>query len=602
MKKQVLDKNSQLYKYRHSLAHVMAQAVLSYFADAKQGDVKLGIGPPIDTGFYYDFMLPRPLEAEDLKEIEQRMKKIIKEKQTFERFVLPAQKAVEFLQQRGEEYKLELVKEFIEQGEEISFYTNGPFTDMCEGPHVEKTSDLPFKAFKLDSIAGAYWRGDEKNVMMTRIYGLAFETPEELVLFEKRRKLAQERDHRKLGRELDLFTISEDVGKGLPLWMPKGTAIRDSLEQLARETEFAYGYDRVATPHITQSKLYHISGHLPYYKDSMYPPMILDDEEYYLKPMNCPHHHTICKALIRSYRDLPLRLAEYGQVYRFERSGELAGLLRVRGMYMNDAHLYCDESHVRDELKKVMEMHKYYYDLFGLSNYWVRLSVHDQNKDKFVDNFDEWDKTVNLLRGVLQEIGIDYEEVAGEAAFYGPKIDFQVSNVVGREETASTNQLDFTSGPRFQLEYTGPDGQTRYPYIIHRAPLGTHERFISFLIEHYGGAFPTWLAPIQARVIPVAPEFFDYADKVRARLRQNSVRAEADLSNDSFSKKIRNGTVQKIPNLLIVGGNERDKEDVTLRRYGQKEQETFGVEAFAAWIADEIRLRRNSHPANPLEE
>ena len=597
MRKQSVDKESSLYKLRHSLAHVMAQAVLSFYPNAK-----LGIGPPIDTGFYYDFVLPKPLEAEELKNIEKKMRQIIKEKQTFERFVLPPDEALRFLEERGEEYKLELVKEFIAQGEDISFYTNGPFTDMCEGPHVEHTREIPEKSFALDTIAGAYWRGDEKNIMMTRIYGLAFETPEELQRFLKRRKLAQERDHRKLGRELDLFMISEEVGKGLPLWLPKGTALRDALEGLARETEFMHGYQRVATPHITQSELYHISGHLPYYKDSMYPPMVLEDGEYYLKPMNCPHHHMICKQLVRSYRDLPLRLAEYGQVYRFERSGELAGLLRVRGMAMNDAHIYCDESHVREELKKVMEMHKYYYELFGIKDYWVRLSVHDLGKDKFVENVEEWEKTVNLLREVLDEIGIRYEEVAGEAAFYGPKIDFQIANVVGREETASTNQLDFTSGGRFGLEYTGADGQRKTPYIIHRAPLGTHERFLSFLIEHYGGAFPTWLAPIQARVIPVAPEFFDYAESVRSRLHREGFRAEADLSSDSLGKKIRNGTVQKIPNLLVVGEREREQTEVTHRRYGQQEQGSVAFEEFVAWMHDEIRERRNSKPVNPMDE
>ncbi|MEM1009531.1 MAG: threonine--tRNA ligase, partial [Myxococcota bacterium] len=321
-----MDKQSPIYKLRHSLAHVMAQAVLSFYPDAQ-----LGIGPPIDTGFYYDFVLPEPLEESMLKKIEKRMKKIIREKQMFERFVLPPEEAVQWLKEQGEVYKGELVQEFIAEGEEISFYRNGPFTDMCEGPHVEHTMEIPQHCFQLDSIAGAYWRGDERNIMMTRIYGLAFESKEALDLFVKRRKLAQERDHRKLGQELSLFAIADEVGKGLPLWLPKGTAVRDALEELARETEFQYGYQRVVTPHITKSDLYYTSGHLPHYKESMYPPMQLDDqEEYYLKPMNCPHHHMICKKLIRSYRDLPLRIAEYGQVYRYEKSGELAGLLRVR--------------------------------------------------------------------------------------------------------------------------------------------------------------------------------------------------------------------------------------------------------------------------------
>ncbi len=596
MKKKELDHDDELYKIRHSLAHVMAQAVLSFYPEAK-----LGIGPPISTGFYYDFELPEPITPDDLKKIEKKMRSILQSGQTFKRFELPPEEAIKFLEERNEPYKVELCKEFIEAGEAISFYENGPFVDMCEGPHVEDLKSIHPKSFKLDSIAGAYWRGDEKNIMMTRIYGLAFKTPEELKRFIKQREIALERDHRKLNKELHYFLLSDEVGKGLPLWLPNGTAIRDSLEELAKETEFAYGYKRVATPHLTQSALYHKSGHLPHYKESMFPPMILDeDQEYYLKPMNCPHHHLICRQLLHSYRDLPLRLAEYGQVYRYERSGELAGLLRVRGMSMNDAHIYCDESQVKEELIAVMEMHKKYYDLFGLTNYWVRLSVHDKDKDKFVTNYEEWEKTVNYLREVLTELDIPFEEEQGEAAFYGPKIDFQVSNVVGREETASTNQLDFTSGHRFNLEYIGKDGNPKIPYIIHRAPLGTHERFISFLIEHYGGAFPTWLAPVQALVIPVAAEFFDYARRVQRELLDNRVRAEIDLSTETFRKKIRNGTVQKIPNILIVGNREREEESVTHRRYGIKEQKSLPLAEFIAWINDEIRLRRNSKPVNPL--
>ena len=597
MKKQAMDTNSTIYKIRHSLAHVMAQAVQSFYPD-----VKLGIGPPIQTGFYYDFVFSEPIAHEDLKKIEKKMKHIIKQNQKFGVFELPGDEAIKYLEERGEEYKVEMCKEFIDEGETITFWENGPFVDMCEGPHVEKTKDIPLGAFSLDTIAGAYWRGSEDNIMMTRIYGLAFETKEELETYKKRRKLAQERDHHKLGKELKYFTIADEVGKGLPLWLPNGMAIRESLEQLAKDTEFKYGYKRVATPHLTQSALYHTSGHLPYYAESMYPPMILDEnEEYYLKPMNCPHHHIIAKQLIQSYRDLPLRLAEYGQVYRFERSGELAGLLRVRGMSMNDAHIYCDESHLREELIAVMELHKYYYDLFGLSNYWVRLSVHDNDSGKFVSNAGEWDKTVGYLREILTDIGLPFEEEAGEAAFYGPKIDFQVSNVLGREETASTNQLDFTSGLRFGLEYADSEGNPQIPYIIHRAPLGTHERFISFLIEHYGGAFPTWLAPIQALVIPVAQNFYEYAEKVRTELFGNMIRAEVDLSTDSLNKKIRRGTVQKIPNILIVGEKEQTDGGVTLRRYGIKEQQSMSMEEFITWITEEISERRNSHPTNPLD-
>jgi threonyl-tRNA synthetase len=529
------------------------------------------------------------------------MRHLVKQNLVFERFELPGDEALKKLRDAGEPFKVEMCQEYLAAGEAISFYQSGKFVDMCEGPHVGRTNEIAGDAFELDTIAGAYWRGDEHNVMMTRIYGLAFETKEELELFKKRRAIAQERDHRRLGKELQIFHIAEEVGKGLPLWLPNGGAIRRELEKLAYECEFRHGYQFVNTPHITRGELYRISGHLEHYQDSMYPPMELDNENYYMKPMNCPHHHMIYRTIARSYRDLPLRLAEYGSVYRFEKSGELAGLLRVRGMTMNDAHLYVDEERVLHELIKVMELHKYYYDLFGLESYWIRLSVHDVAKDKFVDNAVLWEHTTKLMRHVLKEIGLPYEEVAGEAAFYGPKIDFQVSNVIGREETASTNQLDFTSGHRFALRYIGRDGHEKVPYIIHRAPLGTHERFIAFLLEHYGGAFPTWLAPVQVRIVPVSPDLYDYGEKLRAELHDRLVRVELDDSTDSFNKKIRNAATAKIPNVLVVGAREKEAQAITHRRYGVREQPTMPFAEFLAWLDDEIRLRRNTKPLNPLE-
>jgi threonyl-tRNA synthetase len=547
-------------------------------------------------------VFPTPITAEELPVIQAKMKEIIAQNVAFERYELPGDQALAKLEGSNEPYKVEMCREYLAAGEAISFYRSGPFTDMCEGPHVAASAEIPADAFELDSIAGAYWRGDERNVMMTRIYGLAFDTAEELDAYKKRRALAQERDHRKLGKELKIFHIAEEVGKGLPLWLPNGGAIRHELEKLAYEAEFRQGYQFVATPHITRGALYEISGHLEHYKDSMYPPMVLDDENYYMKPMNCPHHHMIYRQAAQSYRDLPLRLSEYGSVYRFEKSGELAGLLRVRGMTMNDAHLYVDDERVLDELGKVMELHKLYYDLFGLENYWVRLSMHDIAKDKFVDNVELWEKTIAMMRDVLKQIGLPYEEVAGEAAFYGPKIDFQVSNVIGREETASTNQLDFTSGQRFHLRYIGRDGHEKVPYIIHRAPLGTHERFISFLIEHYGGAFPTWLAPLQVLVVPVAPDLYEYAEKLRAALHDGLVRVAVDDSADSFNKKIRNAATSKIPNVLVIGKREKEAEAVTHRRYGVKEQRTLPFAEFVAWLDEEIRFRRNSRPINPLEK
>jgi len=589
--------DDKLYRLRHSLSHVLATAVKELHPQAQ-----LGIGPPIDTGFYYDFVFPTPLTLEDLPKLEKRMKHLVKQNIAFERFELPGDEALKKLETANEPFKVEMCREYLAAGEAISFYQSGPFVDMCEGPHVASTNEIPVDAFQLDSIAGAYWRGDEHNVMMTRIYGLAFATREELDLFKRRREIAQERDHRKLGKELQIFTIADEVGKGLPLWLPNGGAIRRELEKLAYEAEFRQEYKFVNTPHITRGELYAISGHLEHYKDSMYPPMELDDEQYFLKPMNCPHHHMIYRTVAHSYRDLPLRLSEYGSVYRFEKSGELAGLLRVRGMTMNDAHLYVDEERLLEELVKVMDLHKYYYDLFGMDNYWVRLSTHDLAKDKFVDNAALWESTIVIMRNVLKEIGLPYEEVAGEAAFYGPKIDFQVTNVIGREETASTNQLDFTSGQRFSLRYIGRDGRENVPYIIHRAPLGTHERFISFLIEHYGGAFPTWLAPLQVLIVPVAPEMYDYALALRKELHDRFVRVEVDDSHDSFNKKIRNAATAKIPNVLVIGGRERDNQAVTHRRYGVKEQQSMPFAEFLVWLDEEIRFRRNSRPLNPLEK
>jgi threonyl-tRNA synthetase len=434
-------------------------------------------------------------------------------------------------------------------------------------------------AFKLDSIAGSYWRGDSKRPMLTRIYGLAFPTENELKEFIKNRELALKRDHRKLGQELELFTIDEHVGKGLPLWLPNGTVIRDELEKFAKELEFKDGFVRVSTPNIANGELYKLSGHLQLYKDIMFPPMrsVEKDpdsppEEFYLKPMNCPHHHMIYLNRPRSYRELPLRLAEYGTCYRFEKSGQLAGLLRVRSLGMNDAHIYCTVDQVKEEIKKIVAMQEFYYKKLRLENVRVRLSLHDQDKEKFVQNEELWDRTENVLREILRELKVEYEEEAGEAAFYGPKLDYQTENVVGREETLSTIQLDFTAPERFNLEYTAADGTKQKPLVIHRAPLGTHERFISFLIERFGGAFPTWLAPVQVRIVPVADEFLPYAEKLSASLRGAMVRAEVDPSNDSFSKKVRTAITKKIPNIWIVGANEAKDQTVTWRRYAVEKQ------------------------------
>ena len=583
-----IDPNSNLYKIRHSLAHVLAQAVLEIRPDAK-----LGFGPPIDSGFYYDFDLSEPLSPEDLPILEKRMRHIIKSGQVFEREELDEMQMVERLNKDKQSYKIEQVQDLSAQNETLSLYRNGPFWDLCEGPHVETTRDIPKNCFALDTLAGAYWKGSEKNNMMQRVYGLAFETGDELKQFKEKRRLAMERDHRKLNSKLHYYAINEEVGKGLPLWLPNGTVIRDELEKLAKETEFLAGYKRVSTPHITKEDLYHTSGHLPYYQDSMFPPMEMDGERLFLKPMNCPHHHMIYKAEPRSYRDLPLRLAEYGTCYRYEQSGELAGLLRVRGMTMNDAHIYCSPDQAKAEFIKVMNLHTEYYNLFGLSDYWMRLSLAEEDAEKFVDEPELLKQAEKLVTEAMDEVGIPYEAVRGEAAFYGPKIDFQVTNVIGREETASTNQLDLVMGKRFGLTYTASDNEEHTPIIIHRAPLGTHERFVAFLIEHYGGAFPTWLAPLQVHVIPVASAFSEYAQRLNANLHSKFIRCEIDDSNDSFGKKIRSAAIAKIPNILIVGEKEQADQTVTWQRYGTKDRQTLDFDAFRKLLQEEILQRRD---------
>ncbi len=594
-----------LYRIRHSLSHVLAQAVLKL----RPGST-LGFGPPISDGFYYDFILSSPLTDEDLPELEKMMKHILKQNQRFEREDLSREEAMARLEAMGEPYKREYAEELFDKKgiKALSFFTNGPFVDMCEGPHVESTREIPAGAFKLRSLAGAYWRGNSDNVQMTRIYAWAFETREALDAHVKAHAEALARDHKKLGKELDLFVIDDAIGKGLPLWLPNGTVIRDELERLMKELEFKYGYERVSTPHLSKVDLYYKTGHLPYYASHMYPVMELREEReteggtvvevkesYALRPMNCPHHHRIFDARPRSYRDLPLRLAEYGQVYRFEDSGALSGLLRVRGMCMNDAHIYCTEEQIQTEFLAVMELHREVYEILGLSDYYMRFSTWDpedpKGKEKYVDNPEAWERTQTLVRDAMVQSGLPFKEVKGEAAFYGPKIDIQFRTVTGREETASTNQLDFAVPERLGLHYVGADNAEHRPYVIHRAPLGTHERFVAFLIEHYGGAFPTWLAPIQVRVVTVGERFDAYGAGLVKRLRGQMVRAEMDPTSDTMGKKIRNAVTSKIPNVLVVGEREVEDGTVTLRRYGVQEQETMPVAAFEERLLAAIRAR-----------
>ena len=595
----------ELYKIRHSLAHVLAQAVLSI-----RPGTTLGFGPPIEDGFYYDFILSEPLSESDFPAIEKKMKHIIKQNQSFECEDLPPAEAFARLDEMGEPYKREYAQELVrEKGAgTIRFYRNGDFLDMCEGPHVGSTKQIPVGGFKLRTIAGAYWRGNSDNAMMTRIYAWAFASKDELDARLKAHREALARDHKKLGKELNLFVIDDEIGKGLPLWLPHGTVIRDELEKLAKELEFKAGYQRVSTPHLTKAELYYKTGHLPYYASHMYPMMELQEEgesgekevveTYCLKPMNCPHHHRIFAARKRSYRDLPLRLAEYGDVYRFEDSGSLSGLLRVRGMAMNDAHIYCTEDQVESEFLGVMDMHREAYEILGLDDYYMRLSTWDpedpKGVDKYIDDPEGWTKTEDMVRTAMHKSGLPFTEVAGEAAFYGPKIDVQFRTVTGREETASTNQVDFGIAARLGLTYVGADSADHRPYIIHRAPLGTHERFVAFLIERYGGAFPTWLAPVQVRIVTVADRFNEYANKLLRDLRQRFVRADLDPTSDTMGKKIRNASTQKIPNVLVIGEREVADNTVTLRKFGVREQETLANSAFLERLETAIRTRQRT--------
>ncbi len=590
-----------LYRIRHSLAHVLAQAVL----EIREG-ATLGFGPPISDGFYYDFVLPEPITEADFPELERQMRRILKKGQRFYHEELPKEEALARIDEMGEPYKREYAEELCEKNgiEALSFYRNGPFVDMCEGPHVDTAKEIPRDAFKLRSVAGAYWRGDSRNTMMTRIYAWAFEDKAALDAYVEAYELALERDHKKLGRELDIYTIDNEIGRGLPLWLPNGTVIRDELEKLACELEFIDGYQRVATPHIAKQDLFYRTGHLPYYADDMYPPMELVEETehgetvkeaYVLRPMNCPHHHKIFASSLRSYRELPVRLAEYGHVYRFEDSGAVGGLLRVRGMCMNDAHIYCTEDQIADEFRNVIALYDRAYAILGLKDYSLRLSCWDpedpQGKNKYVDEPEAWESSQAILRKILDELDLDYVEAKGEAAFYGPKIDVQFPTVTGREESVSTVQLDFAIPKRLDLKYIGPDGEEHVPYCIHRAPFSTHERFVAFLIEHFGGAFPTWLAPIQVQVLTVSEQFDAYAQQIVNDLRSDFVRAELGSTSDTVSKKIREGTMRKIPNLLIVGEREVEANEVTLRRYGVRAQTTLPFATFKEKLRETIDSR-----------
>jgi threonyl-tRNA synthetase len=556
-----MHKENKLEKIRHSLSHLLAMAVLE-----KDPDAKLAIGPITDNGFYYDFGFSNgfALSADDLPVLEARMDELIKEKLDFKHLEISADEAREKF--KLQPYKLELIDEIVKRGEKLSFYHTGDFIDLCGGPHVKNTKEIKPEAFTLTRTAGAYWRGDEKNKMLTRIYGIAFNSRKELDEYVEMQEEAEKRDHRKLGRELELFIFSDEVGAGLPLWLPKGTIIRDELEKWARETEEKWGYQHVVTPHITKKHLYEISGHLPYFKEDLYSPIDIEGEEYYLKPMNCPHTHMIYKARTRSYRELPLRLAEYGSVYRFERSGTLHGLMRVRGFCQNDAHIYVQPERAVEEFANVFKLHEYYYKILGIKDWHVVLGVRDKknSREKYHGDDKMWEEAEKLTKKALDKAGVKYEIEEGSAAHYGPKADVVIKSIIGKEYAIGTDQLDLYMPDRFKLTYTDKDGKEKMPYIIHRAPLGSHERMIGFLLEHYGGAFPLWLSPVQVKILSIGEAHKKYAEDVFKLLKESAIRAELDDSNETLGKKIRNGKIEKVPYMVIIGDKEVKAKNVTV--------------------------------------
>ena len=580
---------SHLYKLRHSTAHVMAQAVLNEFPDAK-----IAIGPAIEDGFYYDFDLPRALTPEDLEKIEAHMKEIIKGDFEFKKEVVSAEEAREIFQ--GQPYKVELINDLeagtqdehghaISEKPEISIYKHADFVDLCRGPHVDNTKEIDPKSFKLLNVAGAYWRGDEKNPMLQRIYGTVWETPEELAEYLRVMEEAKKRDHRKLGRELDLFSSVDEVGSGLIMWHPNGARIRKIMENFWSEEHDKAGYEFVFTPHIGKASLWETSGHLGFYAENMYAPIDIEGQKYYLKPMNCPFHLNIYKSKIRSYRDLPMRLAEMGTVYRYERSGVLHGLLRVRGFTQDDAHHFCTPEQMPGEIDFVLNFCLHILRSFGFKDFKAYLGT---MPEKAVGEESQWREAEAALRASLQRSGLDYEVDEGGGAFYGPKIDLKVKDAIGREWQLSTNQFDFNEPERFDLTYVGEDGQQHRPYMVHRALMGSMERFFGILIEHYGGAFPVWLAPVQAMAIPIADRHLDYAKDVVAQLRAQGLRAKLDDRNERMNAKIRDAQNMKIPYMLIIGDKEMESGQVSLRLRSEENPGAMPLEDFVSMARKEI--------------
>ena len=573
----------------HSTAHLMAQAVKRLFPKTK-----VTIGPFLENRFYYDFDVETPFTEDDLLKIEEEMLKISEENLSIVHQTKSQTEAIKFFESINETYKVEIIND-LGDDETLKVYSQGEFTDLCRGPHVPSTGAI--KHFKLLASSAAYWRGDENNQTLQRVYGTSFQNKKDLKKYLLMLEEQKKRDHRKIGKELDLYFFDEEVGPGLPLWTPNGTVLIDELEALANEMETASGYLRVRTPHLTKGELYEKSGHLEHYISSMYSAMDVDGIDYYMKPMNCPHHHKIFANSPKSYRDLPYRLSEYGTCYRYEKSGELFGLMRVRSMQMNDGHIYCTEEQFKNEFIDVCNLYMKYFKIFGIEKYEMRLSLHDP-KDlgkKFIDNPTLWKKTEDDVRNALKGAKLKFVESVGDAAFYGPKIDVQVWSSIGREFTLATNQVDFAVPDRFDLNYTDKDGSSKTPLCIHRAPLGTHERFIGFLIEHFGGNFPLWLAPKQVTILPVSDKYNDYAESITKELKSSGVRASLDSRSEKIGSKIRDAEMQKINIMIIVGEKEVENQTVTIRRRFVKEQKELSLQEFSKDILSEIKERRVSN-------
>ena len=573
----------------HSTAHLMAQAVKRLFPETK-----VTIGPFLENKFYYDFDVKTPFSEEDLKRIEEEMYNISNENLDITHEEKSRDEALKFFDQIGEDYKVEIIND-LDKNEILKVYSQGEFTDLCRGPHIPSTGVI--KHFKLLSSSAAYWRGDDKNQTLQRVYGTSFQSSKELKKYLLMLEEQKKRDHRKIGKELDLFFFDDEIGPGLPLWTPSGTVLIDELEALAKEKEAAGGYLRVRTPHLTKGDLFSKSGHLDHYMSSMFSPMDVDGIDYYMKPMNCPYHHKIFANTPKSYRDLPYRISEYGTCYRYEKSGELFGLMRVRSMQMNDGHIYCTAEQFKEEFINVCNLYMEYFEIFGIEKYEMRLSLHDPNGlgEKFIDNAELWKKTEDDVRNALKGAKLKFVESVGDAAFYGPKIDVQVWSSIGKEFTLATNQVDFAIPERFDLTYTDKDGSSKTPLCIHRAPLGTHERFIGFLIEHFGGNFPLWLAPKQVTILPVSDKFNDYAEEITKDLRSKGLRVSLDNRSEKIGSKIRDAEIQKINIMIIVGEKEVKNKTLTVRRRFIKDQKELSLDDFSNEVLSEIKERRVSN-------